>query len=175
MALIKTNARSASALDATILTGNLPAISGASLTGVSAGKVLQVVQGAHTNQASMSSSSYVDVSSNTNVSLACASTSNKVLVMANFHGAYLNGGARAINTRVTAGGTEIMNTDYNMYIQALSSEQLFNSYNTYLYHPNSTSSIEYKLQFLTTSNTDVVRMNQNNTKYTTIILLEIEG
>ena len=35
MSLIKTNARSASALDATILTGNLPAISGASLTGVS--------------------------------------------------------------------------------------------------------------------------------------------
>ena len=34
MALIKTNARSASALDATILTGNLPAISGANLTGV---------------------------------------------------------------------------------------------------------------------------------------------
>ena len=34
MALIKTNARSATALDATILTGNLPAISGASLTGI---------------------------------------------------------------------------------------------------------------------------------------------
>jgi hypothetical protein len=39
MSLIKTNARSSSALDATILTGNLPAISGASLTGLS-GKVL---------------------------------------------------------------------------------------------------------------------------------------
>ena len=37
MSLIKVNARSASALDATILTGNLPAISGASLTGISAG------------------------------------------------------------------------------------------------------------------------------------------
>jgi hypothetical protein len=37
MALIKTNARSASALDATILTGTLPAISGASLTGLSSG------------------------------------------------------------------------------------------------------------------------------------------
>mgnify|MGYP001224811161 CR=1 FL=1 len=36
MALIKTNARSSSALDATILTGNLPAISGASLTGITA-------------------------------------------------------------------------------------------------------------------------------------------
>jgi hypothetical protein len=41
MALVKGNARSSSALDATVLTGNLPAISGASLTGVSAGKVLQ--------------------------------------------------------------------------------------------------------------------------------------
>ena len=34
MSIIKINARSASALDATILTGNLPAISGASLTSV---------------------------------------------------------------------------------------------------------------------------------------------
>ena len=40
MALTKLNARSASALDATILTGALPAISGASLTGV--GKLLQI-------------------------------------------------------------------------------------------------------------------------------------
>ena len=32
MSIIKINARSASALDATVLTGNLPAISGASLT-----------------------------------------------------------------------------------------------------------------------------------------------
>ena len=37
MALTKLNARSATALDATVLTGNLPAISGASLTGISAG------------------------------------------------------------------------------------------------------------------------------------------
>jgi len=35
MALVKLNARSATALDATILTGNLPAISGASLTSLS--------------------------------------------------------------------------------------------------------------------------------------------
>ena len=36
MALVKLNARSAAALDATVLTGNLPAISGASLTGLTA-------------------------------------------------------------------------------------------------------------------------------------------
>ena len=37
MALIKTNARSSSQLDATILTGNLPAINGSALTNLSAG------------------------------------------------------------------------------------------------------------------------------------------
>ena len=37
MALIKLNAQSATALDATKLTGNLPAINGGSLTGISAG------------------------------------------------------------------------------------------------------------------------------------------
>ena len=42
MSLVKLNARSATALDATVLTGNLPSISGASLTGITTGKVLQV-------------------------------------------------------------------------------------------------------------------------------------
>jgi hypothetical protein len=37
MSLVKLNARSATALDATVLTGNLPAISGASLTGLTVG------------------------------------------------------------------------------------------------------------------------------------------
>jgi|TARA_R100000482_G_C5097479_1_gene133996 hypothetical protein len=37
MALTKLNARSATALDATVLTGNLPSISGASLTGLTPG------------------------------------------------------------------------------------------------------------------------------------------
>jgi hypothetical protein len=48
MALIKTNARSASALDATILTGNLPAISGASLTGVGTPNFLAYVNASQT-------------------------------------------------------------------------------------------------------------------------------
>ena len=42
MALTKLNARSATALDATILTGNLPAINGSSLTNLSAGKFYNV-------------------------------------------------------------------------------------------------------------------------------------
>ena len=44
MALTKLNARSASALDATILTGNLPAINGSALTNLVAGKIGQVIE-----------------------------------------------------------------------------------------------------------------------------------
>ena len=39
MALIKTNARSASALDATILTGNLPALNGSAVTTINASNI----------------------------------------------------------------------------------------------------------------------------------------
>jgi len=63
-------------IDATALTGNLPAISGASLTGITTGKVLQVVH----------SSTDFDTSSSSNVELYTASitpsaTSSKVLIL----------------------------------------------------------------------------------------------
>ena len=84
MAIIKTNARSASALDATILTGNLPAISGASLTGVSAGKVLQVQQAVKTDTFT-TTSSMVDITGLT-VNITPSSASNKILVLSTVNG-----------------------------------------------------------------------------------------
>jgi hypothetical protein len=78
MALIKTNARSASALDATILTGNLPAINGSALTNLSAGKVLQVVETNYTTYASNSTNSF---NTNMNVSITPSATSSKIYVM----------------------------------------------------------------------------------------------
>jgi|9_EtaG_2_1085328.scaffolds.fasta_scaffold14744_3 hypothetical protein len=84
MSLIKTNARSSSALDATILTGNLPSISGASLTGVSAGKVLQVQQTVKTDTFT-TSSSMVDITGLT-VNITPSSSSNKILVLSTLNG-----------------------------------------------------------------------------------------
>ena len=89
MAIIKTNARSASALDATILTGNLPAISGASLTGVSAGKVLQVINGTSTTETIKTGSSTSDTG--LTASITPASSSNKVLAFAHVQGVGKNG------------------------------------------------------------------------------------
>ena len=68
MAIIKVNARSASALDATVLTGNLPAISGASLTGVDAGLTL------------LSTTNFSGSASNTEISLDHSSYHNFLLI-----------------------------------------------------------------------------------------------
>jgi len=63
-------------IDATALTGNLPAIDGSSLTGV--GKVLQVVSSTSTTQVNTSSSSFVTTSHSR--SITPSSTSSKILL-----------------------------------------------------------------------------------------------
>ena len=78
MALIKTNARSATALDATILTGNLPAISGASLTGISGGKLLQTQTALFTSQSAHNSETYT--ASNYTDQITPSATNSKIFV-----------------------------------------------------------------------------------------------
>ena len=80
MALIKTNARSASALDATILTGNLPAINGSALTNISGGKVGQVVSATMTDGGTCNNTSYIGFT-NVRLSITPSATSSKILVM----------------------------------------------------------------------------------------------
>ena len=68
MALVKGNARSASALDATILTGNLPAISGASLTGVT-GKILSINTAQVTDSTTGNNTSFAEHDTDLRVSI----------------------------------------------------------------------------------------------------------
>ena len=79
MALTKLNARSASALDATILTGNLPAINGSALTNLSAGKVGQVVNKVDGTYQATSSNTFADTS--LSQAFTPTATSSKVLIM----------------------------------------------------------------------------------------------
>ena len=93
MALIKTNARSATALDATILTGNLPAINGSAITTINAtnissgtlnaarytgGKILQVATtySGGTNTTTVNSSS-ADIQVGESITMTPASSSSK--------------------------------------------------------------------------------------------------
>ena len=79
MAIIKTNARSASALDATKLTGNLPAISGASLTGVT-GKILSINTAQVTDSTTGNNTSFAEHDTDLRVSVTPQSTSSKFLI-----------------------------------------------------------------------------------------------
>ena len=107
MALIKTNARSSSALDATILTGNLPAISGASLTGISGGKVLQHQFDSDTSLISFSNTSFVDT--NLSIDFTPTSASSQILTFG-FIQLYHDGGSSSHGQtaiKVISGGSQV--------------------------------------------------------------------
>ena len=83
MALIKTNARSSSQLDATILTGNLPAINGSALTNLVAGKIGQVIQVIFETDTDFAASSFQDITGGGNTlaaSITPTAATSKVLV-----------------------------------------------------------------------------------------------
>jgi hypothetical protein len=156
------------------VTGTLPAANGGTgATSFAPGKVLQLVSGNHTNQASTTSTSFVDLSTDTNVSITPASTSNKVLVMAHFNELYYNG-TTSIYLDVTAAGSQIVSS-HSMYFPSLSGEKLHLADLVFLHSPNTTSAVEYKMRFAS-QNSTTVRVNQNSaTGGSSLVLMEIAG
>ena len=67
-------------LDATKLSGNLPAISGASLTGISAGKFNQYVIASETSQQTINSSGSFTNLTNVAVTITPSATNSKILL-----------------------------------------------------------------------------------------------
>jgi hypothetical protein len=133
---------------------------------------LQVVSGNTSSQSSTTSTSFVDVSASTNLSITCSSASNKVLIIAHFNECYLSG-SHCMFLRITAGGTEIIKSE--CVILGSSGERLNNQTITFLYSPNSTSSIQYKMQFKSSTGTNVVVNQNSSTGGNNLILMEIAG
>ena len=178
MPLIKLNAQSATALDATKLTGNLPAISGASLTGVSAGKVLQVQSFFLNNVSSVQSNSAAFQDSALTDQITPASTSNKVFVMVhlNGHRSHATSGNAIITVnRAISGGasTDIGgNQTYRLAHTYVTNAQM--SAFMVLDSPNTTSAIDYIVQYRSDNsgaNCEIMRHTTGNS----ITLMEIEG
>ena len=188
MAIIKTNARSASALDATILTGNLPAISGASLTNLDAGKVLQVVQTTKTDTFSTASSSYVDVTG-MSVSITPTSTSNKILV--NVSLCFLGDDSATMgyciivrdSTNIIRGNTEGSRVRATMQKCSNHVNEASVSNFMYLDSPSSTSALTYKVQLRNQGSGNVfvnrsktwTNSAASSTNASSIIVTEIQG
>lgn len=168
MALVKGNARSSSALDATVLTGNLPAISGASLTGVSAGKVLQVVQASDSTELSTTSNSLQDTG--LSVSITPSNSSNKVLIIVDAQGQ--TGANVGWGNAIIRGSTNIFQTNtYSNY--GGDAQQNTRSSYCYLDSPSTTSATTYKLQ-VHCYNAGTILQNESSNP-TTMTLMEIEA
>ena len=155
MAQTLINNLSYSTLDATKLSGNLPALNGSSLTNLVAGKILQTVYTKQSGNYQVTSSSYTDVISRT---ITLSATSSKVLIQcfigihATRDGDQLYGDYKilrdstAIIDREPEGGTGFHGrylTSHNSSARAGQTHQLtWNGVD----EPSSTSELTYKLQ-----------------------------
>ena len=177
-----------SALTASKLTGALPAISGASLTGITTGKILQVVSGTPRSSNASTTTTGSWVNSGTNVNITPSSTSSKILVLQTLltttsnSGAYTNGlytlqrsigsGAYSIVTpysSVDGGGNTYGGLSLSSYGGAteLGSSSSLN----HLDSPNTTSECTYLVYYRVVPGYGTAHIKKGST----LIALEIAG
>jgi len=156
-------------IDATKLTGNLPAISGASLTNLpGGGKVLQVVSSSVSNSTAVASSSYVDVTGAT-ATITPSATSSKILVLVDTTG-YVSNYAYNCNHKLLRGSTDISISYTHINHLGNWSQQGINI--NHLDSPSTTSATTYKVQALR-QNTGTWNINPGSTNGMTMTLIEI--
>ena len=172
MSLIKTNARSASALDATILTGNLPAINGSALTNLSAGKVGQVVNKVDGTYQATSSNTFADTS--LSQAFTPTATSSKVLIMCE-HQCMKSSGNTGIKLQLLRDSTTL---GQFISIGGETEETTRNDFGSscffYLDSPNTTSEVIFKTQMANYVNgTGGARVNGSANDQSSMVLMEI--
>ena len=155
----------------TVPSGATLDVTGATVTGLSAGKVLQVVQGTYATQTSTTGTTYV--TTNLSASITPSSTSNKVLVTGVINSFYAYGGNptggyialyRDSSSIVAPAGWS-----YTTGVGVIASMP-FN----YLDSPSSTSSLTYEVYFKKhASGSTIVAHDSGNPSY--ITLMEIEA
>ena len=144
-------------------------VTGATVTGLSAGKVLQVVQGTHSSAESTTGTAYV--TTNLSASITPSSSSNKVLVTGYINSLYSYGGSPAgAYIAIYRGGSIIVTAGwfYSASTTAMSVSMPFN----HLDSPSSTSSLTYEIYMKKHSGSTLVAQDQGPSSIT---LMEIEA
>jgi hypothetical protein len=133
-------------IDATKLSGDLPAIDGASLTGV--GKVLQVVQVVASSGAASTTTAFADTG--LTATITPSSASSKILVIVNQYYNMYASGNMGMDLRILRDTTDIENlpriqfgTNSGTYWQNNYGSQVMNKLDS----PATTSATTYKTQF----------------------------
>ena len=159
-------------IDATALTGALPAIDGSSLTGT--GKVLQVVNATYNTQTAVTSGSLVDTG--LTAAITPQFSSSKILVSAHMTGLGATTTTSQLGLGVVRGSTEIIRFEKEAgYAGSFSSElAVGGSSCSYLDSPNTTSATTYKVQALEHSGDGTVYYCLSGSR-STLTLMEIAG
>jgi hypothetical protein len=149
------------------LTGALPAISGASLTGV--GKVLQVVHGSTTTNVLNNSLTFIDTG--LTATITPVSTSSKILIIQNVHSF-----STSINTyaRYQLQRGSVVIREFGFPVFAGNSTAMAYAGGTTLDSPSTTSAVIYKVQFNAKGGNIYAQYNDSNgDAVSTITLMEI--
>ena len=163
----------------TVLT--LPAVSGTVLTTTSpkAGNVLQVVQGTTLTDTTVASTTYADTTLTASITPSSSSSKILVIVSQNFM-VYRETDAAVGKIQIVRGSTSIAESFASPAVNAAITGGAVYYRGTfaisYLDSPSTTSSTTYKTQAAvvqTTANNHQIRLQQDGTKLSTIILMEI--
>ena len=170
MPLTKLNTQSATSLDATVLTGNLPAISGASLTGISS-KILKVYNDYDSGDIGTSSNSLQD--SGLSITLTPTATSSDFYLIADMGTQHHHNVTASFVVKLLRDTTELrhFNSGYEGYLNQTHDRGYAPSLYHYIDQPNTTSSITYKIQYRSESNGSTV----NSLKGRQLTIFEIAG
>ena len=137
---------------------------------ISTGKVLQVVVGTTSTEASSSSATFADT--NLTAAITPSATSSKILVKVDHPGIFV-GASSQVGLKLFRGSTELDALRY--MLDTNDTTRQHGSINfTFLDTPSSTSSLTYKTQFNNEQAADNVVMQKGN-NFSTITLMEIEG
>ena len=162
---------SESTLDATKLSGNLPALNGSALTNLPAsGKILQVIHAFTTTFFSTTSSTLADIG--LSASITPSSSSNKVLAFGNIGGIETSGDNYGQGAFLRDSTTIIADLDRGIGFTGDSTRQFTNAPFFILDSPSSTSSLTYKLQFRIPAGGGTITTQTNGSR-STITLMEV--
>ncbi len=164
MALVKLNATLG-------LTGTLPAVSGENLTGVSAGKVLQIQHQEITTTVETSSSSFTDTGFT--LAITPSATSSKILCVVNLQSiGKASSTLSAMSVRIVRTSTDIGRSTNIMYSAGASRYETASIVK--LDSPSTTSATTYKVTFKNRES-NAVHFNAYTGDTSTFTLYEIAG
>ena len=161
-------------LDATKLTGNLPAISGASLTGISGGKIGQVKTANREGSVTASPSSLSSITGDLELAITPSATSSKILIVVHLNGVRAYDWLYASIGRSISGGASTSNlaTGSLGFGTAQTADNEMVAY-SFLDSPNTTSAVTYYPTWRDDNGNENVKINQENTQNSTITLFEV--